>query len=69
MEMQVDHKNKLVTIWLTNAEKHDENLRASLSPIYREYKTKHYLVAVFESGEGDLLEGTKNLLLHNRMLG
>lgn len=69
MDMQVDHNSKLVNIWLTNAEKRDENLRESLAPIYREYKAQHYLVAVFESGEGNLLEGTKNLLLHNRTLG
>ena len=56
MEMNVRDDQKLVEIWLTNAEKIDP----------AKYKTKKYMVAVFESGKGDLYENMRDLLLFNR---
>ena len=66
MEMNVRDDQKLVEIWLTNAEKIDPVLREGLKEIYVKYKTKKYMVAVFESGKGDLYENTRDLLLFNR---
>lgn len=66
MEINVHDDRKIVEIWLTNAEKRDTDLRERLKPLYREYKEKKYLVAVFESGDGDLYENTIALLLSNR---
>ena len=66
MEMTVKDEWKLVEIWLTNAEKSDPVLRAGLQSVYDTYKKKKYLVAVFESGNGDLYEQTRDLLLYNR---
>lgn len=57
---------KIVEIWLSNAEKRDPVLRERLKPFYRDYRAKRYLVAVFESGEQDLTEATSSLLLYNR---
>lgn len=68
MEINIKNDCKILEIWLTNAEKRDAALKESLKPIYAVYKSKKYTVAVFESGEGDLFEGTRDLLLHNRML-
>ena len=56
MEMAVKDERKLVEIWLTNG----------LQSVYDTYKKKKYLVAVFESGNGDLYEQTRDLLLYNR---
>ena len=55
MEMNVRDDQKLVEIWLTNAEKIDPVLREGLKEIYAKYKTKKYMVAVFESGKGDFM--------------
>lgn len=66
MEIHVRNEKKIVEIWLSNAEKHDTNLRERLKPLYKEYTAKKYLVAVFESGEQDLTEATSSLLLYNR---
>ena len=66
MELTVKDERKLVEIWLTNAEKSDPVLRASLQGIYDKFKKKMYLVAVFESGNGDLYAQTRDLLLYNR---
>lgn len=48
MEMNVRDDQKLVEIWLTNAEKIDPVLREGLKEIYAKYKTKKYMVAVFD---------------------
>ena len=66
MEMTVKDERKLVEIWLTNAEKADPVLRASLQDIYDKFKKKKYLVAVFKSGNCDLYAQTRDLLLYNR---
>ena len=42
------------------------SLREGLKRLYDEYKTKKYLVAVFESGEGDLYQSTLELLSYNK---
>lgn len=66
MEMNVRDDKKLVEIWLTNAEKIDPVLREGLKEIYAKYKAKKYMVAVFESGKGNLYENMRDLLLYNR---
>ncbi len=57
---------KIVEVWLTNAEKDDPEVHESLKPLYKEYKEKKYLVAVFMSGTQDLYELTRDLLIYNR---
>lgn len=64
--MNVRDEKKLVEIWLTNAEKKDPELRESMKDIYDKFKKKKYLVAVFESGEKDLYQGTLDLLAYNK---
>ena len=66
MEMHVRDEQQLVEIWLTNAEKRDKELRAGLKDIYDIYKKKKYLVAVYESGEKDLYENVRDLLVYNK---
>ena len=66
MEMNIHDDTQIVEIWLTNAEKTDPVLQDELKGIYAEYKAKKYMVAVFESGKGDLYENTRDLLLFNR---
>lgn len=66
MEMNVRDDKHLVEVWLNNAEKNDASLRDELKCLYDEYKKKKYLVAVFESGEGDLYQSTLELLAYNK---
>ena len=68
MEMKVKDDVKIVEIWLSNAEKNDKQLRDSLQVVFDKYKKKKYMVAVFESGEKDLYQGTLELLAYNRKL-
>lgn len=67
MQIQVDDKLKLVSIWLTGKESADKGLRESFKPLYAKYKEKKYKVAVFESGsEKDLYGLTEALLKDNK---
>ena len=66
MEINVRDNSKIVEVWLTREEKRDINIREQLRPLYREYKAKKYMVAVFESGERNLEELTGSLLGYNR---
>lgn len=66
LEIHVRDGSKLVEVWLTNSEKRDRELRDRLRLLYREYRKKDYLVAVFESGEQDLTELTSGLLCDHR---
>lgn len=66
MEIHVRDGSRIVEVWLTRAEKQDAELQEKLKPMYREYKDKNYLVAVFQSGEQDLADVTSDLLCYNR---
>lgn len=66
MEIEVKDKEKRVNIWLTRAESQDQALLDSLKPLYKEYKAKKYLVAVFHSGNRNMKESIRDLLLYNK---
>ena len=66
MRMESRDESKIVELWLTREEKDDLAFWESLKPIYQEYKEQKYLVAVFLSGEEDLYQQTRDLLLYNR---
>lgn len=66
MQVTVNEKSKIVEMWLTKAERDDVQFREKLKPLYATLKQKGYLVAVFLSGNGDLYEATRDLLLYNR---
>lgn len=64
--MNINEQSKIVELWLTRTERDDPALRESLRPIYQQYKNQKYLVAVFLSGEEELYQQTRDLLLYNR---
>ena len=65
MEISVRDAQKIVEVWLTNAEKNDPAVAARLR-LYRAYQKQKYTVAVFQSGGADLLGCTRDLLRYNR---
>lgn len=64
--MEVKEQSKTVEFWLTKEEKNNSAFREALKPIWHQYKVQKYLVAVFLSGEADLYQQTRELLLYNR---
>jgi hypothetical protein len=69
LEFQVNKDKRIVSIWLTNAEKQSNPLRQSLQAVCADCTRRKYKVAVFLSGEGELIHSTQSLLLYNRCLG
>ena len=67
MEINVKQEKKRVNIWLTRAESADAELRELMKPLYKQYKAKKYLVAVFESGSESLENSIRELLLFNNV--
>ncbi len=67
MEIDIKHEKKRVNIWLTRAESVDMGLRRSLEPLYKKYKAKKYLVAIYESGTESLEDSVRDLLLYNKV--
>ena len=65
MEVNVHKEDKIVAVWLTRAESQDKELQKRLVPYYKQFKEHGYMVAVFHSGEGDLIAGTAELLRQN----
>ena len=66
MILEVCEQNKIAYYWLSREEREDTAVRESLRPHYRDWKAKGYKVCVFLSGTGDLVENTKELLIHNK---
>lgn len=68
MLVDVDENKKIVYYYLSREERDNKEFRESLKPSYKEWKEKGYITCVFLSGDGDLLELTKELLIHNKMV-
>ena len=66
LEIHIRDDQKLVEIWLNRREREDPELRNRLKPLCQKYHAQKYLVAVFQSGEEPLYDGTRELLLYNR---
>ena len=66
LEFKVQSGKKTVEIWLTNAEKDNEDLRDQLKLLYQKYKRQGYLVITFQSGNENLTDLTGALLTTNR---
>lgn len=56
----------IVEIWQTVSEKNDPQVQAGLKSLYAACEAKKYMVAVFQSGEDDLYQRTRSLLVYNQ---
>jgi len=64
-----NEKDKMVEIWLTNAEKNDSAIEKELNRICLQAAIEKYKVIVFKSGTGNLYENTKELIFNNLRKG
>ena len=62
MQIDIQDREKTVVVWLTNTEKTDPAIQTELKELYAAYRPKKYMVAVYESGQGDLFQDTLALL-------
>jgi len=63
--LEVNVKDKIVEIWLTNSDKEDDEASELVDEICRTYSGRKYRTAVFISGNGSLEDCTENLLCSN----
>ena len=64
--IDVHADSKIVEIWLDHRDQNDLRLSEKLRPLFSDYNSRNYTVAIFLSGKEDLYEQTRQLLLHNR---
>ena len=65
MEFVMDSELKLAKVWCSHADQRDEAKQQKLKQFIKKKKKKKIFVCVYESGYGDLLENTKELLAYN----
>ena len=65
MRYSIDEKMGLATVYCTHADQESEEQQQALKDFIADCRAKKIYVCVFESGDGDLLENTKELLAYN----
>lgn len=65
MEFEVDNKLNLAKVWCSHADQRDEAKQKKLKEFIADCRKEKIFVCVYESGDGSLLENTKELLTHN----
>ena len=65
MRLAANNKTKFTTVWLSNADQRNEKKQQELKEYIAECKNNGIFVCVYESGNGNLLENTKELLAYN----
>ena len=66
MELSIHRDKQIVAVWLTQADRKDDQVQERLKQLYDAYRESGFQVAVFQSGEQDLTELTSALLCKNR---
>ena len=65
MEFEVDNKLNLAKVWCSRADQRDKAKQQKLKEFITDCRKKKIFVCVYESGDGSLLENTKELLANN----
>ena len=65
MLIENDVNNKLTSVWVTNAERDSEIVKAQIKELAKENKARKHRTAVFCSGEGEIYDNTESLIIRN----
>ena len=65
MEIVMNIELKLAQVWCSHADQRDEAKQQKLKEFISDCRKKKIFVCVYESGDGSLLENTKELLAYN----
>ena len=65
MKIVMDNELKLAQVWCSRADQRDEAKQKKLKEFIADCRKEKIFVCVYESGDGSLLENTKELLTHN----
>lgn len=65
MKFEIDNELNLAKVWCSHADQRDEVKQKKLKEFIADCRKKKIFVCVYDSGDGSLLENTKELLTHN----
>ena len=68
MTLEVCEKKRIAYYWLSREEKDNVDIQNELKDKYGEWRSKGYKVCTFVSGSGNLVDLTKELLIHNKLI-
>lgn len=68
MTLEVCEKNRIAYYWLSREEKDNVDIQNELNDKYGEWRSKGYKVCTFVSGSENLVDLTKELLIHNKLI-
>ncbi len=65
MIINVNEKNKVLALWLTNQENTNQNLPTNIEKEIEKYKEQKYRICIYQSGNEDIKNNLLNLILNN----
>lgn len=65
MEFIIDNQKKLAQVWMSHADQASAEKQAKLKEFMADCRAKKIFVCVYRSGDGDLVEKTKELFAYN----
>ena len=65
MKFEIDNELNLAKVWCSHADQRDEAKQKKLKAFIADCRKEKIFVCVYESGDGSLLENTKELLANN----
>lgn len=65
MRYSIDENKRLATVYCTHADQESEEQQQTLKRFIADCRDRKIFVCVFNSGDGNLLENTKELLAYN----
>ena len=68
MQIDINVDFKFASVWLTSEEIDNQEIMDSLAPYIADFRARKFKFVIYQSGKGNLLELTKDLLKHNKNL-
>ena len=65
MKFEIDNELNLAKVWCSHADQRDEVKQKKQKEFIADCRKKKIFVCVYDSGDGSLLENTKELLANN----
>ena len=65
MRYSIDENKRLATVYCSHADQGSEEKQQALEKFISDCRERKIFVCVFNSGDGNLLENTKDLLVYN----
>ncbi len=65
MELSINEEKRIVLIWMTSSDQHDEACLKQVDSLIKKWYGKGWFPTVFRSGQNDLYDYTAGLLISN----